>query len=211
MKPNSFSQFSPTRGNLRSHRKSLVFPHFLFYYPRQPKQREFGNLGTGQLLCCRLSRQLPRRVFPADFPSPTGFPEIGLSFPSPAQQTGSLATALLRPSVGKWSAKTKPKGQNSLALLGIWREAICAHNPEVGGSSPPSATRSSRRNEFRYDDFFVLFRHLRSYHKNRRSLLKSAVFDFTGYSTNPYFTLIRSSFSSIGSAASMIKITVAAA
>ena len=74
-----------------------------------------------------------------------------------------------------------------------------------------SRTRSSRRNEFRYDDFFVLFRHLRSYHKNRRSLLKSAVFDFTGYSTNPYFTLIRSSFSSIGSAASMIKITVAAA
>ena len=35
-------------------------------------------------------------------------------------------------------------------------EARRAHNPEVVGSSPASATKSSSRNGFRYDYFFVI-------------------------------------------------------
>ena len=41
-----------------------------------------------------------------------------------------------------------------------------AHNPEVVGSSPASATRSSSRNGFRYDYFFVLVCYVLSYHKS---------------------------------------------
>ena len=42
------------------------------------------------------------------------------------------------------------------------------HNPEVVGSSPASATRSSSRNGFRYDYFFILVRYIHSKHYNSR-------------------------------------------
>ena len=51
-------------------------------------------------------------------------------------------------------------------------EARRAHNPEVGGSSPPPATRSSSRNGFRYDYFFVLVRCGLSYHKNTSEIFR---------------------------------------
>ena len=48
------------------------------------------------------------------------------------------------------------------------------HNPEVGGSSPPSATRSSSRNGFRYDYFFVL---VRSPIKNLKVFVRFPIFN----------------------------------
>ena len=49
-----------------------------------------------------------------------------------------------------------------------------AHNPEVVGSSPASATRSSSRNGFRYDYFFVL---IRSPIKNLKVFVRFPIFN----------------------------------
>jgi len=45
-------------------------------------------------------------------------------------------------SVGKWSATTDHRIGNSLDLLAVCHLNPCAHNPEVAGSNPASATKN---------------------------------------------------------------------
>ena len=79
---------------------------------------------------------------------------------------GSFAKTCFALSVGVWSARTGKKDGFLIACFAFSDSELSAHNRSVVGSSPASATRSSSRNGFRYDYFFVLVRYLLSYYKN---------------------------------------------
>ena len=68
-------------------------------------------------------------------------------FPLPGGETGigerngdSFAKTCFESSVGEWSAKTGNRGWFLLDFLAFCQLDSCAHNPEVVGSSPASAT-----------------------------------------------------------------------
>ena len=91
---------------------------------------------------CSLACRLLRRFFPKCFPRLMGFPrEVGRSR-SARERDGNFAKTCFAVSVGKWSARTGNNPGSLLVFLALWHFDSCAHNPEVVGSSPASATIS---------------------------------------------------------------------
>ena len=53
---------------------------------------------------------------------------------------GTFAKTCFETAVGEWSARTGNNPGSLLVFLVLWHFDSCAHNPEVVGSSPASAT-----------------------------------------------------------------------
>ena len=80
------------------------------------------------------------RIFPSVIPRLTGFPwEVGRSG-SAGERDATFAKTCFEMSVGEWSARTGNNPGSLLVFLALWHFDSCAHNPEVVGSSPASAT-----------------------------------------------------------------------
>ena len=81
------------------------------------------------------------KFFPQAFPRLMGFPrEVGRSG-SARGRDGSFAKICFETSVGEWSARTGNNPGSLLVFLTLWHFDSSAHNPEVVGSSPASATK----------------------------------------------------------------------
>ena len=84
------------------------------------------------------------KIFPQTAPRLMGFPrEVGRQG-STGERDTTFAKTCLDPSVGKWSARTGNNPGSLLVFLVLWHFDSCAHNPEVVGSSPASATKNHR-------------------------------------------------------------------
>ena len=82
------------------------------------------------------------QIFPQAFPRLMGFPrEVGRSG-SASGREGRFAKTWFETIVGEWSAKTGNHPGSLLVFLALWHFDSSAHNPEVVGSSPASATIS---------------------------------------------------------------------
>ena len=80
------------------------------------------------------------QIFPQTAPWPVGFPrEVGRKGSTGGTDT-SFAKACFEMSVGKWSARTGKNTGSLIACLALLEVDSSAHNPEVVGSSPASAT-----------------------------------------------------------------------
>ena len=58
---------------------------------------------------------------------------------------GTFAETCFEQFVGEWSAKTRKQAGFSLVFFAFSHLDLCAHNPEVVGSSPASATKEVLR------------------------------------------------------------------
>ena len=85
------------------------------------------------------------KIFPQVFPRLMGFPrEVGRSG-SAKERKDSFAKTCFDTSIGEWSAKTGNHPGSLLVFLALWYFDSSAHNPEVVGSSPASATKEPTR------------------------------------------------------------------
>ena len=91
-----------------------------------------------------LRRSLMRRNFPNGDFCLREFPlEMGRKG-SAEGSVGSFAKTCFETSVGVWSAQMGKSTWILIAFLGFFSTEFSAHNPEVVGSSPASATISPR-------------------------------------------------------------------
>ena len=94
------------------------------------------------------------QIFPQAFPWLTGFPrEVGRRG-SAGERDATFAKTCFETAVGEWSAKTGNHPGSSLVFLALWYFDSSAHNPEVVGSSPASATKKFSH-PFGWLNFFI--------------------------------------------------------
>ena len=99
----------------------------------------FGEFCDAHQLFLPLSCRFAPPDSPAHFPRDENSPRF-LGITRQAARQGTFAQTSFLTFVGKSSAKTKSEGQNCLAFLSVFHFLPRAHNPEVAGSSPASAT-----------------------------------------------------------------------
>ena len=93
------------------------------------------------------------KIFPQTAPRLMGSPrEVGRQG-SVRERDGTFAKTCLETSVGEWSARTGKNPCSLLVFLALWHFDSCAHNPEVVGSSPASATIKTPGIHYEYRDF----------------------------------------------------------
>ena len=81
------------------------------------------------------------QIFPQVIPWLMGFPrEVGRSG-SAVEKDTNFAKTCFETAVGECSAKTGNHPGSLLVFLALWHFDSSAHNPEVVGSSPASATK----------------------------------------------------------------------
>ncbi len=71
-----------------------------------------------------------------------------------AKGGGSFAKTCFDGSVGVWSARMEKKTRFLIAFLAFFSTDLIAHNPEVVGSSPASATRKENDHPTGWSFFF---------------------------------------------------------
>ena len=120
---------------------------FCIYYDLTEKLREFGNFCSGSWLWWCLFRHFRSRNIPERFPDAADIPGNCGRRGSADGMCGSFAKTCFSESVGVWSAKANPKVRFVIAFFVTLRNLRCAHNPEVGGSSPSSATITDTVND----------------------------------------------------------------
>ena len=136
-------QMAITQNNVLPTQRFLEFFSWIFYFfVFMSRQKITGVLGF-------LVRNLCFAVLCLGGWRIGGSPLIGVSLGVPRKDLGNfplvtsaatVSQAAFWGSVGNSSAKNNSRGQNSLAFLAIPSQHSCAHNPEVAGSSPVSAT-----------------------------------------------------------------------
>ena len=91
--------------------------------------------------CVSLVLPVVAKIFPQVFPRLMGFPRgVGRS-ESARGRDGSFAKTCFETAVGEWSARTGKHPGSLLVFFALWHFDSSAHNPEVVGSSPASATK----------------------------------------------------------------------
>ena len=103
-----------------------------------------GNFGEWLLLLCSLCRCFGDRFFPSGVFSRRELPLERGRMGSAKGIGGIFAKTCFERLVGVWSARPKKNTRFLIACLALLATELSAHNPEVVGSSPASATRKGK-------------------------------------------------------------------
>ena len=122
--------------------------------------RESGNFSTKTVGYCPLSWQFGRQTFPEISPAKRGFPVVLGNLPTQGYAKAMASTfskTYFGEAVGKRSALMWLRTRLIIACLGSLSLLRCAHNPKVGSSNLPPATKMKTQ-EFRWNScVFLLF------------------------------------------------------
>jgi len=118
----------------------FIFAVFFYFYLSPENLRGIGEFCEGEPALLLIFLAFAMFVFPYAFPFVWGSFRNCCVFPCDAVALGNISRMLFRKFVCKSSAKMREKAQIFIACLSVCSHVSRAHNPEVVGSNPASAT-----------------------------------------------------------------------